>query len=121
MRARHTPNTEKLGDSPDFYYLFEDRTDEFNGWDREEDRDSRGEFDLHAVLGGLGGIDAQDCAGLGFSSEFRFPLVDERRPAVDRLAELRDREHWIVRTGRSVRPKSGPLSGMMSEAFVGSP
>jgi hypothetical protein len=42
MRARHTPNTEKLGDSPDFYYLFEDRTDEFNGWDREEDRDSRG-------------------------------------------------------------------------------
>jgi hypothetical protein len=58
---------------------------------------------------------------LGFTSEFRFPFVEERRPAVDRLAELSNRKHWIVVTGRSVRPKSGPLSGMMSEAFVGSP
>jgi hypothetical protein len=36
----------------------------------------------------------------GVSSEFTFPLVEERRRAVDRLAVLRDREHWIVGTGR---------------------
>jgi len=57
----------------------------------------------------------------GVSSEFTFPLVEERRPAVDRLADLSNRENWIVGTGRSVRTESGPLSGMMSEAFVGSP
>jgi hypothetical protein len=52
----------------------------------------------------------------GVSSEFTFPLVEERRRAVDILAVLRDREHWIVGTGRSVRPKSGPLARMVSEA-----
>jgi len=52
----------------------------------------------------------------GVSSEFTFPLVEESRRAVDRLVERRDREHWIVRTVRSVRPKSGPLSRMASEA-----
>ncbi len=80
------------------------------------DGDSRGEFDLHGVLGGHGGIATQDCVGLGFSSKLTFPLVEERRPPVDKLVGRRDLEHWIVRTGRSVRPKSGLFSRMVSEA-----
>lgn len=82
--------------------------------------DSKGKFNLHGVLCRLGGLNTQDCACLRFSSEFRFPLVEERRPAVDRLAELRDREPWIVGTGKSVRPKFGPFSRMVSEALAGS-
>jgi hypothetical protein len=53
---------------------------------------------------------------LGFSSKLTFPLVEERRPPVDKLVGRRDLEHWIVRTGRSVRPKSGLFSRMVSEA-----
>ena len=64
---------------------------------------------------GLGRLDTQDCAGLGFSSESTFPLIEERRRAVDRLLERRGRKHWIVRNGRSVRSKSLRSSRMVSE------
>ena len=40
-------------------------------------------------FGGLERLDTQDCACLGFSSGFTFPLVEGRRRAADRLAELR--------------------------------
>ena len=33
----------------------EDRSDGFNGRDRNEDGDSQGEFDLDLIVGGLGG------------------------------------------------------------------
>ena len=39
---------------------------------------------------GLERLDRQDCACLGFSSGFTFPLEEERRRAADRLAELRN-------------------------------
>ena len=42
------------------------------------------------MLGGLGGLNTQDCASLGLRSEFTFPLVEGLRRAVDRPAELRD-------------------------------
>ena len=53
------------GTVPEFFYLFEDRSDGFQGRDWNEDGDSRGEFDLDGVLGRLGGLNTQECAGLG--------------------------------------------------------
>jgi hypothetical protein len=41
-------------------------------------------------FGGLERLDTQDCACLGFSSGFTFPLEEERRRAADRLTELRN-------------------------------
>ena len=78
------------GTVPEFFYLFEDRSDGFHGRDWNEDGDSRGEFDLMVSFGGLERLDTQDYACLGFSSGFTFPLKEERRRAVDRLAELRN-------------------------------
>ena len=41
-------------------------------------------------FGRLERLDTQDCACLGFTSGFTFPLEEERRRAVDRLGELRN-------------------------------
>ncbi len=71
----------------------EDRSDGLNGRDRNEVGDSRGEFDLDRVLGGLGRLDAQECARLRLSSEFTFPLVEGGRRTADRLTELRS---WSI-------------------------
>ena len=70
-------------------HLFEDCSDGFYGRNRNEDGDSRGEFDLDRVHGRLGNLDTQKCACLAHSIELAFPLgIGSRRPA-DRLIELR--------------------------------
>ncbi len=95
-------------------YLFEDRRDGFHVRDWNENGDSRGEFDLDGVLGRLGGLDTQKCAGLGFSSEFAFPLVGGPHRPVDRLAELRDRDIGSLALGDTLGPNLG-VSRMVSE------
>ena len=70
-----------------------------------------GEFDLDRVLGGLGGRNTKKCAGLGLRSEFTFPLVEGRRRAVDRLAELRDGSIGSFALGDTFGPNLGGFRG----------
>jgi hypothetical protein len=62
-------------------------------------------------LGGLERLDTQDCACLGFSSGFTFPLVEGRRRAVDRLAELRDGSIGSFALGDTFGPNLGGFRG----------
>ena len=66
-----------------------------------------GEFDLARFLGGLGGRNTQKDACLGLSSEFTFPLVEGRRRAADRLAELRDGSIGSLALGDPFGPNLG--------------
>ena len=84
------------GDSPQIFFRY-----------RNEDWNSRGEFNLRGVLGGLGGLNTQDCASLGLRSEFTFPLVEGRRRAVDRPAELRDGSIGSFALGDTFGPNFG--------------
>ena len=70
-----------------------------------------GEFDLDRVLGGLGALHTQKCAGLGLSDEFTFPLLVRGRLAADRLAELRDRSIGSFALGDKFGPKPGSFRG----------
>ena len=58
-------------------------------------------------FGGLERLDTQNCACLGFSSGFTFPLVEERRRAADRLAELRDGSIGSFALGHTFGPNVG--------------
>ena len=70
-----------------------------------------GEFDLDRVLGGFGALHSQKDAGLGRSSEFKFRLVEGRRRAVDRLAELRDGSTGSFALGDTFGPNLGSFRG----------
>jgi hypothetical protein len=70
-----------------------------------------GEFDLDRVLGGFGALHSQKDAGLGRSSEFKFRLVEGRRRAVDRLAELRDWSIGSFALGDPFGPNLGSFRG----------
>jgi hypothetical protein len=69
------------------------------------------EFGLDRVLGGLGALHTQKDAGSGRSSEFTFPLVEGRRRAVDRLAELRDGSIGSFALGDTFGPNLGGFRG----------
>ena len=58
-------------------------------------------------FGGLERLDTQDCACLGFSSGFTFPLVEVRRRAADRQAELRDGSIGSFALGDTFGPNFG--------------
>ena len=62
-------------------------------------------------LGGLERLDTQDCACLGFTSGFTFPLEEERRRASDRLAELRDGNIGSFALGDTFGPDFGGFRG----------
>jgi hypothetical protein len=53
-------------------YLFEDRRDGFHVRDWNENGDSRGEFDLDGVLGGIRCLHTRKGGCLRLSSEFAF-------------------------------------------------
>ncbi|MCE2751180.1 MAG: hypothetical protein LW720_04735 [Pirellula sp.] len=55
-------------------------------------------------FGGLERLDTQDCACLGVSTGFTFPLEEERRRAADRLAELRNGSSGSFAQGDSFGP-----------------
>ena len=60
-------------------------------------------------LGGLERLDTQDCACLGFSSGFTFPLEEERRRAADRMAVLRSGRIGSFAQGDPFGPNLGGL------------
>lgn len=62
-------------------------------------------------FGGLERLDTQNCACLGFSSGFAFPMEDERRRAVDRLAELRNGSIGSFAQGDPFGPDFGGFRG----------
>ena len=92
-------------------YLVEDRSDGFDGRDWNQDRDSRGEFDLDRVHGRLEGLDTQKNACLGRSSAFTLPLFIGSRRVADRLVELRDGSVGLFALGDTFGPNFGGFRG----------